>query len=195
MHGNPRHYSCLENPMDRGASWATVHGVAKSGTLLKRLSTHTRGRYAGTGKSLCAISCTNKIKPTCQQNFLCHFYVLLNNMTCQAMQLALLSVHTPATSKEPLRCMATVHLSLWTHTGYISISLSTKFEPEKAKVLVAQSCPTLYNPTDCNPPGSSVHGILQARIQEWVAIPFSRGSSPPRDGTCISCIAGRFFTI
>ena len=45
------------------------------------------------------------------------------------------------------------------------------------------------------PPGSSVHEILQARILEWVAIPFSRGSYWPRDRTCISCIAGRFFTI
>ena len=47
--------------------------------------------------------------------------------------------------------------------------------------LVTQSCPTLYNPMDGSPPGSSVHGILQARILEWVAIPSSRGSSPPRD--------------
>ena len=48
---------------------------------------------------------------------------------------------------------------------------------------VAQSCPTLCNPVDCSPPGSSVHGILQARILEWVAISFSRGSSQPRDRT------------
>ena len=48
---------------------------------------------------------------------------------------------------------------------------------------------------DCSPPGSSVHGILQERILEWVAIPFSRGSSQARDWTHISCIAGRFFTI
>ena len=47
----------------------------------------------------------------------------------------------------------------------------------------------------CNLPCSSVHGILQARILEWVAIPFSRGSSWPRDWTWVSCIAGRFFTI
>ena len=46
---------------------------------------------------------------------------------------------------------------------------------------------------DCNPPGSSVHGILQARILEWVAIPSSRGYSQPRDQTPVSCIAGRFF--
>ena len=48
-------------------------------------------------------------------------------------------------------------------------------------VLVAQSCLTLCNPIDCSSPGSSVHGILQARILEWVAFPFSRGSSQPRD--------------
>ena len=47
--------------------------------------------------------------------------------------------------------------------------------------LVAQSCPTLCHPMDCSPPGFSVHGILQARILEWVAISFSRGSSRPRD--------------
>ena len=61
-------------------------------------------------------------------------------------------------------------------------------------VLVTQLCPTLIDPMDHRPPDSSVHGILQARIQEWVAIPFCRGSSPPRDRTWIVCIAGRFFT-
>ena len=54
-------------------------------------------------------------------------------------------------------------------------------------VLVTQWCPTPCDPMD-RLPGSSVHGILQARILEWVAIPFSRGSSWPRDWTCISCL-------
>ena len=67
------------------------------------------------------------------------------------------------------------------------------FMPMPAKSL--QSCPTLWDPMDCSPPDSSVHGILQARILEWVAIPFSRGSSWPRDQTQVSCIASRFFTI
>ena len=58
-----------------------------------------------------------------------------------------------------------------------------------------QSSPILYDRMDSNPPGSSVHGILQARTLEWVAIPFSRGSSRPRDGTRVSCIAGGFFTV
>ena len=61
-------------------------------------------------------------------------------------------------------------------------------------VLVTQLCLTLCNPMDCSPLGSSVHGILQARILGWVAMPYSRGSSPPSDQTCISSIVGRFFT-
>ena len=53
---------------------------------------------------------------------------------------------------------------------------------------------TLCGPVDCSPPGSSVHGILQARTLERVAVLFSRGSSPRRDQARISCITGRFFT-
>ena len=60
---------------------------------------------------------------------------------------------------------------------------------------VAQSCPTPCDPMDCNLPGSSICGILQARILEWVAISFSRRSSQPRDQTQVSCITGRRFTI
>ena len=60
--------------------------------------------------------------------------------------------------------------------------------------LVTQSCPTLCDPMNCSPPASSVHGILQARILEWVALSFSRGSSQPRDWTHVSCLAGGFFT-
>ena len=63
------------------------------------------------------------------------------------------------------------------------------------KVLVTQSCLTLCDPVDCWLPDSSVHGILQARILEWVAIPFSWGSFWPRDWNWVSHIAGRFFTI
>ena len=59
--------------------------------------------------------------------------------------------------------------------------------------LVTQSCLTLCNPMNCSPPGSSVCGILQARILEWVAISSSRGSSQLRDQTQVPCTAGRFF--
>ena len=64
----------------------------------------------------------------------------------------------------------------------------------QSSVLVAQSCLTYCNPMDSSPPGFSVHGILQARIFEWVAIPFSRRSSWPWNRTQVSCIANRFFT-
>ena len=60
---------------------------------------------------------------------------------------------------------------------------------------VAQSCPTLCDPMDCNLPGSSVHGIFQVRVLEWVAISFSRGSSQPRDRTWVSRIVRRCFTV
>ena len=62
-------------------------------------------------------------------------------------------------------------------------------------VLSHFSCVTFCDAVDCSPPGSSDHNILQARILEWVAIPFSRGYSQPRDRTLVSCIAGRFFTV
>jgi len=61
-------------------------------------------------------------------------------------------------------------------------------------VLVTQSCPTLWDPMDCSLQASSAHGILQARILEWVAISLTRGSSRPRSWTMVSRIAGRFFT-
>ena len=60
---------------------------------------------------------------------------------------------------------------------------------------VAQSCLTLCDPMDCSPPGSSVHGIFQAIVLEWIAISFSRVSSQPRDQTQVSCIVDRCFTI
>ena len=114
--GNPLQYSCLENPMDRGVWWATVHRIAKSWTWLNDWA--------------------------------------------------------------------------YTHTAYISLS---EWVSE-----VTQSCPTLCDPIDYIPPGSSIHGILQARILEWVAISYSRGPSPPRDRTHSSChafcIVGGIFT-
>ena len=62
-------------------------------------------------------------------------------------------------------------------------------------VLVPQLYRTFCDSMDCSPPGSSVHGILQARVLDWVAIPFSTESSQPRDWTQVSCIAGGLFTV
>ena len=60
--------------------------------------------------------------------------------------------------------------------------------------LVTKSCSTLFDPIDCSPPGSSVHGISQARTLEGVAIPFSSGSSQCKSNLRLPCIAGRLFT-
>ena len=83
--------------------------------------------------------------------------------------------------------------------GLDTLSLKFSVLSRKGKMarrfgLVAKLCPILCNPVDYSPPGSSVHGILQARILQQVAISFSRGSSWSRDRTWVSCIAGRFFT-
>ena len=78
---------------------------------------------------------------------------------------------------------------------------TSKKQPAKARTIVslsypfAQSCPTLCNPMDYSPPGSSVHGILQAGVLEWVSIAFSRGSSQLRDWTWVSHIPGRCFNL
>ena len=80
-------------------------------------------------------------------------------------------------------------------------TLNAPFNPEilcslKVKESeVAQLCLTLCDPMDRNLPGSSIHGIFQARILEWVAMPSSRGSSQPRDRTRVSRIASRLFTV
>ena len=69
------------------------------------------------------------------------------------------------------------------------------FKEKVVKVLVTQSCQPLRPMDCCSLPGPSVHGILQARILDWVVIPFSGGSSQPRGRTWVSCITGSFFTI
>ena len=120
-HGNPLQYSCLENPMYRGAWQTTVHGSQRV-RHDKLFSMHA-----------CIIALT-VFKHYCKPfAFMC--------------------------------------------------------------VLVAQSSPAFCDPIDCNPPGSSVHGILHERILEWTTISLSRRSSQPRDQTQVSCIAGRLFTI
>ena len=68
-------------------------------------------------------------------------------------------------------------------------SQSTPENWTRVCVFVTQSHLTLCNPRDCSPPSSSVHGASQARILEWVVIPFSRGSSQPRDQICVSCVS------
>ena len=86
-------------------------------------------------------------------------------------------VHLPTLWPLNFRCPV-LHLKIMLNTYSLAVLFS----------LVAQWCPALFEPRDYSPPGSSVHGILQARILEWVAISSSRGSSPPRDWTFVFCI-------
>ena len=81
--------------------------------------------------------------------------------------------------------------SIWMSQKLLALSLCLFL---RDMCLVAKSCSTLWDTMDCRLPGSSIHGISQARILEWVAISFSRGSSQPRDQTPVSCIADGFFT-
>ena len=88
------------------------------------------------------------------------------------------------------------YVSLQCQAGSLLLVPPGKPKKHSQKIVVVEliSCVQVFcDPMDCSPPGSSVHGIPQARILERVAISFSRGSSQPRDQTYISCIAGRFF--
>ena len=79
-----------------------------------------------------------------------------------------------------------------TGVGYHFLLQCMKVKSEKE---VTQSCLTLSDPMDCSLPGSSVRGIFQARVLEWIAISFSRGLSRPRNRTRVSHIVGRRFTV
>ena len=84
--------------------------------------------------------------------------------------------------------------------GQVPMKFVLEVEEGKLKLYaieseVARLCPTLCDPMDCSLPGSSVHRIFQARVLDWVAIAFSRGSSPPRDRTQVSPFVGRCFTV
>ena len=72
-------------------------------------------------------------------------------------------------------------------------SLTPLFHREEGESEVAESCLTVCDPMDCSLPGSSVHGIFKARVPEWVAFSFSRGSSQPRDWTWVSGLVGSYF--
>ena len=90
----------------------------------------------------------------------------------------------------PVSHLGNPRLCIILHNGGMGTTCVVKRKSE-----VSQSCLTLCDPVDCSLPGSSVHGIHQARVMEWVAISFSRGSSQPRDRTRVSLTAGRRFTI
>ena len=82
------------------------------------------------------------------------------------------------------RCLALPLSCLYLCVSHSEVnSFTLKWKERKEESEVVQSCLTLCDPADCSPPGSSIHGILQARILEWITISFPRGSSGSRDGT------------
>ena len=94
----------------------------------------------------------------------------------------------PDPGSNPVSCVSL-------HWQADSLLLSHLGSPIRALSEVAQLCPTLCDPMDCTLPGSSVHGIFQAIVLEWIAISFPKGSSQPRDQTCVSRIINRRFTV
>ena len=114
-----------------------------------------------------------------------HLSAITNKIqtSCWVRPLFLFPLFTQQTFTEGLSCVKN-----WARIMTINRNIC-------CSCLVSKSCLPLYNPTAWGPPGSSVHGISQARMLEWVSLSFSRGSSWPKDWTRVSCTAGRFFTI
>ena len=132
--------------MDRGAWRATVHGVAKSRTQLKRLST--------------------------QHDLALHFHF----STAFSSVSGVLIRCVLQTLSASVLCVFVFHKTLLPISGD-SMILDSQRIVICVCVFVTQSCLTLSDPMGCSLPGSSIHGIFQARVPEWVAIAFSRGSS------------------
>ena len=167
---------------------SSVHGIFQTRILEKVAISFSRGSSQGsnTGSS----QGSNPVSPAMQMDSLplshweAPWLILLNNK----------KKNNP--NKNGQRIW--IHISLkkihmankQMNRGSTSLAIEGESESE-----VAQSCPILCDPMDCSLPGSSVHGIFQARILEWVAISFSRGSSRPRDWTWVSRVVGRCFTV
>ena len=192
----PLQYSCLENPMDGGAWWAAVHGVAKSQTWLSNFTFtfhfHALEKEMATHSRVLAWRIPGMEEPGGLPSMGSH-RVRHNWSDLAAAAAMLLEESVWMNPGTRLNCVDTIlstaaslragdHVSMRNH----SACMPNRFRRVR-----------LCDAMDYSPLGSSVHGILQARILEWVAMPSSKGSSPPRDQicvSCISCIAGRFFT-
>ena len=169
-HGNSLQYPCLENPMDRGAWWATVHKVTKSLHDWNDLA--YKQYYIGRGRNSWSV-CV--VRSRLQANREWSQEKKRRNIYC----VKLCSRHSSNSNLAQIRNILSV-LQMRTlglrEVMYLVQGYTAK-DMKWSESEVAQLCPTLCDPVDCSPPGFSVHGILQARILEWVATPFSRGSS------------------
>ena len=184
--GNPLQSSCLGDPMYRGAWWAAVHAVTEWDTTEQPTHTAMLSAPAGPCSQIWPLS-QLPLHPSSWRSWYRSFNTAPGPQTWGETG----SHHCTATK---VRLAPILHLNLKLSPPAITsrvLFLGHIFctcDP-LGQVKVTQSCLTLWNPKDY-----TVHGILQARILAWVAIPFSRGSSQPRDRTQVSCIAGGFFT-
>ena len=166
VNGSPLKYSGLEHPMYREAWWTTLHWVKKSQTKLSD--------WTGMHTTILTVFSRRGVATELYE-FLMYFafYPLI---WCMVYKYFLPFYRLP--------------LYLLVFIYFFSCIEAIESESE-----VTQLCPTLCDPMDCSLPSSSVHRIFQAIVLEWIAISFSRGSSWPRDGTWVSCIVDRCFTI
>ena len=130
----------------------------------------------------------------------CHNFMCL--LVCVSRHNACIRAQSCPTLCNPMDCsllgsslhgISQLKILRWVTIPFFKASSWPRDQKKERKSEVTQSCPTLCGPVDCSPPGSSIHGIFQARVLEWVAISFSRESSWPRDRTYVSCIAGRCY--
>ena len=180
--GNPLQCSCLENPRDGGASWAAIYGVAQSWTRLK---------WHSSSRTTCLL-CLTKLffiywtltALQCCVGFCCTTKGISSMYTCisPSSWASLPPPPTPAPLGHP-RAQGWASCA----TEQLPALYFTSILHRKVKVI--QLCPTL-----CDHRNYTVHGILQARILEWIVFPFSRGSSQPRNWTQVSRISGGLFT-
>ena len=156
--GTPLQYSCLENPMDGGAWWAAVYGVARSQTRLKWLSSSSSSSIM-----------SRKINVP----------ILIKNISL------LKNADHHLSLQRIIIFLLLEGLALIFDYGFLTRVVVAEvwgwlWQFLKLRLVLhtcTQSSPTLWDAMDCSLPGSSVHGIFQARILEWVTISYSRGSS------------------
>ena len=200
--GYPLQYSCLENSVDRRAWRAVVNGVAE----LETLEWPTLSISLSLSKDKSVPFTLNAFSRLFTINSICN--VELQWFVCTSIPPAeseSYSSFPPTGAHQRVRYAGGAQFMLTKRNckvlnkrDIIHQHLLNTSGLSELKVLMwqwgcacvcAQSCPTLCNPVDCSPLGSSVHGIFQARILNWVAISFFRGSSWPRNWTSVSCVS------
>ena len=164
--GHPLQRSCLGNSVDRGACYGRVQGVAKSRTRLSTAQTHL-SVYLPVCLPTHLLNGCQSVSPSTMTHL--PLYLKFFNLSTfyPSLYLPLYSSSFYFSFSYVLTCMSYLSIHASIHLSYIYLG---------AKLL--QSCLTLCDPMDCSPPGSSVHGILQARTLEWVAISSSRELFP-----------------